>query len=110
MPNISITPVAIAKILADTQIFMNLRGPDMIPLFSYSTHGWYNLNDGRIIELGPSISLSFIGSAKAREFPYLVVDLKGGRKALFQPAEHFHTGTHCIDWVDRKFTLTSSPE
>jgi hypothetical protein len=106
--NVSFTQSATDKILRDKHIFIDLRGEEVVPRISYFVGGHYYPNEGGMIELGPMLALSFIAPSEAQASHYMTVDLNGECIVLLDPAVHFRIGAHQIDWVDRKFKLTST--
>ena len=108
MSKISISQVAADKIERDRRTFIDLRGRDLIPCLTYYSRCYSNLNDGRVIEHGSGLLLTFIEPTAARDDQYLRIPLIGNCTVALHPHELFQTGRHSIEWVDRKFTLTSS--
>jgi hypothetical protein len=107
MPSITISEKATEKILKDRENHLNLLGKPLIPRLTYYSRSYSTLNDGRIIEHGSGLTLSFIDRSEAGQYDYLTVDLGSGCTLLLAPSTFFQTGTHSIDWADQKFKLDS---
>lgn len=106
MSNISISNAALDKIVEDTNS-QTASGPRPIPRLLYYHRSYSTLNDGRIIEHGSGLTLSFVEPGEAKNDYYVPLYLDGGVILLIGPSAFFAAGRHEIDWVDRKFTLTS---
>jgi hypothetical protein len=104
---ISISKRAMEKILKDLDDRSKLSRIALVPCLAYFRRSYSTLNDGRIIEHGPGLILSFIEQSEARQYNYLTVDLGGGCTLLLAPSTFFQAGAHFIDWVDQKFKLDS---
>jgi hypothetical protein len=74
---------------------------------AYYQRSYSTLNDGRVIEHGLSLIVSFIEQSEASQHQYLTVDLGSGCTLLLAPSTFFQAGTHFIDWVGQKFKLDS---
>jgi hypothetical protein len=107
MSKISISEVATDKILRDRRTFIGLRGRDLTPCLTYYSRCYSNLNDGRVIEHGSGLLLSFIEPAAAEDKQYLRIPLDSNCTVALHHYELFQMGGQSIDWVDRKFTLSS---
>jgi hypothetical protein len=84
-----------------------LLGRHVIPYLLYCQRSYSTLNDGRIIEHGSGLTLSFIEHYDANDGQYLSIDLSSDCTLLLAPLTFFQAGAHSIDWVDQKFKLTS---
>jgi hypothetical protein len=102
MSNISISKRAAEKILKDWDHRLSLA-----PCLAYYQRSYSTLNDGRVIEHGPGLILSFIEQSEAGQYHYLSFDLGSGCTLLLAPSTFFQSGTHTIHWVDQKFKLDS---
>jgi hypothetical protein len=80
----------------------------VISCLQYYHRSYSTLNDGYIIEHGSGLALSFIAHHEARDYQYLSIDLSSDCTLLLGPLTFFQDGVHSIDWVDRKFKLTSA--
>ena len=63
------------------------------------------MNDAHIIEHGSGLALSFVEHHDANQ--YLSIDLSSDCTLLLETFTFFQVGVHSIDWVDRKFKLTT---
>jgi hypothetical protein len=105
--SISISNRAADKILKDLDNRSKLLGIELVPCLAYYQRSYSTLDDGRIIEHGPGLILSFIERSEARQYHYLTVELGSGCTLLLAPSTFFQAGAHFIDWVDQKFKLDS---
>lgn len=105
MSSISISKKATEKILKDRDIHSQLRRRPVIPYLLYYQRCYSTLNDGRVIEYGYRLALSFIEHYDANQ--YLSIDLSSDCTLLLRPLTFFQDGVHSIEWVDQKFKLTS---
>jgi hypothetical protein len=104
--SISISKRATEKLLKDSDYRSKLRGVPLVPCLAYYQRSYSTLNDGRIIEHGPGLILSFIEQSEAGQYQYPTVDLGSGCTLLLAPSTFFQSGTHFIDLVDdQKFKL-----
>lgn len=106
MPNIFFSKAAAEKITEDTKYQPSSNAP-LIPRLLYHHRSYSTLNDGRTIEHGPGLTLSFVEPKEANREYYLPLYLRDGLTLLVGPASFFGAGTHEIDWAGRKFTLNS---
>jgi hypothetical protein len=60
------------------------------------------------VEHGSGLTFSFIDGKEAKGDQYLSVDLADTCTLALGPAAFFGVATHVIDWVDKRFTLTST--
>jgi hypothetical protein len=107
MSNISISKAALDKIIEDKSARTALSAHHLIPRLLYHHRSYSTLNDGRTIEHGPGLTLSFIEPDEAESDHYLPVDPEAHGSLVVGPSTFFRTGKHEIDWTDRKFTLKS---
>ena len=109
MPDVFVTPAAAEKILRDKEIFVNLRGPNVVPRLDYYVRSYSTFKDGQIVEHGDGLVLSFVDpSGEMHHQDYVRIEIEGGVAVLLGPADHFRKGLHSIDWRDRTFKLTTS--
>lgn len=106
MSSISISKSATEKILNDRDIHSQLGRP-VVPYLLHYQRSYSTLNDGRIIEHGSGLALSFIDHYDPSDDQYLYIDLGSNCTVVVGPSTFFQAGAHYIDWVDRKFKLTS---
>jgi hypothetical protein len=105
MSHVIISKAAAEKILKESE---RVHATLLVSRLLYYNRSYSTLGDGRTIEYGPGLVLSFIISDEARDKQYLPITLGRDRSLVLAPAEFFQTGTHSIDWVDENFTLTSA--
>ena len=106
MVKIRISESAVAKIRHDLAERSHFDGA-ILPLLLYYHRSYSTLNDGRTVEHGPGLSLSFVATERARDSQYLPLDLGHGCTVLIGPASFFQAGEHSIDLVENQFVLTS---
>jgi hypothetical protein len=107
MSNISISKAASAKIVAERDNRLSVLGRPVIPRLHYYRRSYSTLNDGRAVEHGPGFMLSFVEPENAADDQYLSIDIGDDCTVSAGPSLLFLSGEHCIDWSDRKFTLTT---
>jgi hypothetical protein len=107
MSSILISKRATGKILKDWDTHSKLWGRSVIPCLQYYHRSYSTLNEGRIVEHGSRLILSFIEQSEASQYQYLTVGLGSDCTILVGPSTFFQTGVHSIDWVDKRFNLTS---
>jgi len=105
MSKISISNRATEKILNDWNCRSTPAGAALAPCLAYFQRSYVKLNEGRIVEHGSGLILSFIEQSEARQYRYLAIDLDGGCTVFLAPSAFFQAGAHFIDWVDHKFKL-----
>ncbi len=107
MSSISISKTASEKILKDREVHSQLLGRIVTPYLLYYHRSYSTLNEGRIIEHGSGLTLTFIDHYDQSDDHYLSIDLGSNCTLVVGPSTFFQAGAHFIDWVDQKFKLTS---
>jgi hypothetical protein len=107
MPSITISKTASERILEERDSRSQFLGRQIIPRLLYYQRSYSELNDGRVIEHGSGLTLSFTEYDEGSDDQYLPIDLGSNCTLLVGPSTFFQSGVYSIDWVGRKFKLSS---
>jgi hypothetical protein len=106
MASLSISKTAADKILRERDIRCRSLGRPVLPRLHYYHRSYSTLSDGRTIEYGSGLSLSFVDCEDAGGNQYLSIDLGSDCTLLVGPSTIFQSEVRAIDWDDQKFKLS----
>jgi hypothetical protein len=107
MPDISFPEAALDKVVEDRRHHAPSGSHSLVPRLLYHHRSYSTLRDGRTIERGPGLSLSFIAAGEVENGNYLLMNRNVTARSSSVHRSSL-AAVHEIDWVDRKFTLKSS--
>lgn len=110
MSEITISKLAVAKILADPKFRASRQNKSthLIPILRYYQRSYSTLNDGRLIEHGDGFMLSFGGEAdieEGRGIKFQAVTIAPGIDVIVGADDAMFSTPFNIGWSNAKFTF-----